>query len=341
LSKTFREFGLKEELLQVLEGRGYTHCTPIQEKAIPILLEGKDLVGMAQTGTGKTLAFLVPILERLQPSDNVQVLVVCPTRELALQVGEEAEAVSRAVGAQSVVLYGGTSLGPQRAALKEGRDIVVGTPGRMIDFLQSAYLRTRNVKFLVLDEADRMLDMGFIADVRTILKRCPLSRQTMLFSATVPDEVRRLSGDFMFYPEEVTIEPEQVTAHGIRQIAYLVRKEQKLELLGRLLGREDADKTLVFCGTREATAEVSRGLSRSGIRAASISSLLSQANREAVLLIAIRVLHRPVAPRIASYAASTGPSPHAAASFVSPLTCIFTLAVGNVPVPQATCRYSR
>lgn len=283
MSKPFRDLPLRKDLLEALDSFGYRQCTPIQELAIPPLLEGKDLMGMAQTGTGKTLAFLVPILNRIQTGNDVQVMVICPTRELALQVGEEAERLGAAVGARTVTLYGGTSLGPQRSALKHGVDIVVGTPGRVMDFMQSAYLRTRGVRFLVLDEADRMLDMGFIQDIRTIGKRCPMSRQTMLFSATFPDEVRRLAQEFMFYPEEVSVEPEQVTAHGIRQRAFLVRGPDKLKLLRRVLEEEGADKTLVFCGTREATGEVSRGVARSGIRSASISSLLSQSNREATI----------------------------------------------------------
>jgi superfamily II DNA/RNA helicase len=280
----FDELPLREDLLRGLESAGFVECTPIQEQSIPLLLEGSDLLGMAQTGTGKTLAFLVPILQGLKPSGEPQAMVICPTRELALQVGEQAERLGESVGARTVVLYGGTSLGPQRATLRKGVDVVVGTPGRLLDFLQSAYLRTRKVRYLVLDEADRMLDMGFIQDVQTILKRCPMSRQTMLFSATFPGEVRELAGEFMLYPQEVRIEPKQIAARGIRQRAYLVRGNQKAELLRRLLDREeDSEKCLVFCATRESTSEVSRYLSRNGIRAASISSLLSQANREATL----------------------------------------------------------
>lgn len=283
MSKRFRDFPLRTDLVDALEACNYTHCTPIQEMALPILLEGKDLLGMAQTGTGKTLAFLVPILQALRPTGELQVLVICPTRELALQVGEEAARVGSRIGVRSTVVYGGTSLGPQRQALKDGVDLVVGTPGRLLDFLQSAYLRTRQIRFLVLDEADRMLDMGFIQDIRTILRKCPQSRQTMLFSATFPDEIKVLSGDFMYYPEEVRIEPEQITARGIRQRAFLVQERDKANLLRRLLQAEGLDKVLVFCSTREATAEVSRGLALAGCRSSSVSSLLSQQNREATM----------------------------------------------------------
>ncbi|MEE9127105.1 MAG: DEAD/DEAH box helicase [Planctomycetota bacterium] len=283
MSNRFSDLPIRNDLQRGLQACGYEVCTPIQEKAIPILLKGADLLGMAQTGTGKTLAFLIPILEQLRANGNVQALVVCPTRELALQVGEEFQRLTPCVGASTVVLYGGTSLGPQRAALREGAQVVVGTPGRLLDFMQSAYLMTRDIRFLVLDEADRMLDMGFIRDIQSIMRRCPLRRQTMLFSATFPDEIRALTKDFMMYPEEVRIEPERATARGIRQRAFMVRRGDKVDLLRRLLKRDGSDRILVFCATREATAEVSRAVSRSGIRSGSISSLLSQANREATL----------------------------------------------------------
>jgi len=283
MSKRFSDLPIREELQRGLAECGYVVCTPIQEQAIPVLLKGAALLGMAQTGTGKTLAFLVPILDQLRDNEKVQALVVCPTRELALQVGEEAKRLTSCVGARAAVLYGGTSLGPQRATMREGAQVVVGTPGRLLDFMQSAYLMTRDIRFLVLDEADRMLDMGFIKDIQAIMRRCPLRRQTMLFSATFPDEIRRLTKEFMMYPEEIRIEPERATAKGIRQRVFMVRRSDKLDLLRRLLKRDGSERILVFCSTREATAEVSRGVSRGGIRAGSISSLLSQANREATL----------------------------------------------------------
>jgi ATP-dependent RNA helicase RhlE len=283
LSIPFSELPIRKDLQRGLQALGYESCTPIQAKAIPMLLGGSDLLGMAQTGTGKTLAFLVPILEQLRANSNTQALVVCPTRELAIQVGEEAKRLGPCVGARAAVIYGGTSLGPQRELLREGAQVVVGTPGRLLDFMQSAYLPTRDIRFLVLDEADRMLDMGFIRDIQSIMKRCPLRRQTMLFSATFPNEIKTLAKEFMLYPEEVRIEPERATARGIHQRAFMVRRSDKQDLLRRLLERDGAERILVFCSTRDATAEVARSLSRSGIRSGSISSLLSQANREATL----------------------------------------------------------
>src|SRR5262249_49378558 len=163
----------------------FHRCTPIQEKVIPILLEGRDVAGMAQTGTGKTLAFLVPILQQLKPSGHVQALVVCPTRELALQVGSVAADLGGRIGVKSAVVHGGTGLGPQGKEMSAGPAIVVGTPGRLIEFIRTSVIRMRHIRWLVLDEADRMLDMGFIEDVDFILKSAPPSRQTMLFSATL------------------------------------------------------------------------------------------------------------------------------------------------------------
>src|SRR5262249_47791437 len=161
--------------------------------------EGHDVIGVAQTGTGKTVAFLVPIFQQLAPGGDTQALVVCPTRELAIQVGGEAEKIGKSLGVRSAVLYGGTSLRPQKQQLIEGIDLVVGTPGRLLDFISSAYLPTRRIRWLVLDEADRMLDMGFIDEVDRIIRRIPMSRQTMLFSATLPPPVLKLAQRYMLY----------------------------------------------------------------------------------------------------------------------------------------------
>src|SRR5262245_55836856 len=187
--KRFTEFPLSIELLEALHEMRFHRCTPIQERVIPIALSGKDVSGMAQTGTGKTLAFLVPILQMLRPNGHTQALVVCPTRELALQVGQVASDLGRLVGVKTAVIYGGTSLGAQRKEVYSGPDIIVGTPGRLIEFIQTGVIRMRHLRWLVLDEADRMLDMGFIDDVDFILKSCPPSRQTMLFSATLPPPI--------------------------------------------------------------------------------------------------------------------------------------------------------
>jgi superfamily II DNA/RNA helicase len=188
----FRTFGFRAEIQRALDEAGYDKPTPIQDEAIPFLLERRDLIGIAQTGTGKTLAFLLPIFQQLESGRQApQALVICPTRELAMQVAGEAERFGEHLGVRTVLAYGGTASGDQKRKLAEGCDIVVGTPGRLLDFVQSAWLSMRGLRFVVLDEADRMLDMGFINDVDAILRRSPMSRQTALFSATIPDEIRR------------------------------------------------------------------------------------------------------------------------------------------------------
>jgi ATP-dependent RNA helicase RhlE len=276
----FTELDLRPELLAALDGEGFHQATPIQEQVIRPALEGHDIIGVAQTGTGKTLAFLVPIFQKLEPRGEVQVIVVCPTRELALQVGGEADRLAGPLGIRTAVLYGGTSLGHQREALIAGLDVVVGTPGRLIDFMGSAYLRARTVRWLVLDEADRMLDMGFLDDVKTICSKVPMSRQTMLFSATIPAEIAELSERFLFHPKVFRVAPKHVVASGIEQELYMVAARDKPRALLAVLRRENPDKTLVFTATREATSEVARMVRERGFEAMSLSSLLSQANRE-------------------------------------------------------------
>lgn len=277
---TFDDFPLRDPLKKVLADAGFVTPTPIQERCIPPALEGRDIVGVAQTGTGKTLAFLVPILERLEPRGRVQALVVCPTRELARQVGEVAHRLGEPLGVRTVVVYGGTALGEQQQQLHEGPDVVVGTPGRLIDFLASASLRPRWVKWLVLDEADRMLDMGFIDDVVTICGRLPLSRQTMLFSATMPPAIEELTKRFLYEPLTVRVSPETVVAGGIRHTLYEVEEKDKPRALSELLRGRRKEKILVFTATREATSEIASRLRRDGHEVVSLSSLLSQANRE-------------------------------------------------------------
>ncbi|MDH3284571.1 MAG: DEAD/DEAH box helicase [Acidobacteriota bacterium] len=279
----FEEFPLRRDIKQVLAGEGFVDPTPIQEQCIPLALEGGDIVGVAQTGTGKTLAFLVPILERLTPRGEPQAMVVCPTRELAQQVGGVASKIGAQLGVSTAIVYGGTGLASQRKELDDDPDIVVGTPGRLIDFLTSAWLRPRSVSWLVLDEADRMLDMGFIDDVVKICSRLPLSRQTMLFSATMPAEIIELSGRFMYQPSTVRIEPERVLPHGIRHRIFQVADGDKQKALSKLLRDQRGKKTLVFTATREATSEIASVLRRGGHEVVSLSSLLSQNNRERAL----------------------------------------------------------
>ena len=281
---TFREFSLRTESQQALDDAGYVKPTPIQAQAIPILLRGHDLIGIAQTGTGKTLAYLLPIFQGLQPGgEGPQAVVMCPTRELAIQVAGEADRFGKHLGVRTVLAYGGTSSGSQKQALADGSDLLVATPGRLLDFLQQATLSLRRVRAFVLDEADRMLDMGFIRDIDAILKRAPMSRQTLLFSATFPEEIRRLSERYMFHPETVRIEAQQVVKDTIDHAVIFVDKDHKDAALVALLQRENPAKALVFTATREATSEVSRRLRARNREVVALSSLLSQANRERAL----------------------------------------------------------
>ncbi len=280
----FESFGLRPELGRALAEAGYVEPTPIQERAIPALLSGRDLIGVAQTGTGKTLAFLLPIFHRMAVGGgDPQAVVICPTRELALQVAGEAERFGRGVGARTVVAYGGTSSGDQKQALARGCDLLVATPGRLLDFVTSAWLSFRKVRWLVLDEADRMLDMGFIRDIDAILRKAPMSRQTMLFSATFEGEVKELAGRYLFDPETVRIDAGARVKESVEHAIYPVPERRKVDLLLRILDLDRPSKTLIFSATREGTSELARRLRSGGHEVASLSSLLSQANRERAL----------------------------------------------------------
>ena len=284
MSSDFKDFGVNDRVRRPLEEAGYTKATPIQAQALPILFGGQDLIGVAETGTGKTLAFLLPIFQGLEPDQkDPQALVVCPTRELAQQVGAEAERFGRDLGVRTVVAYGGTSSGDQKRQLAAGCDLVVGTPGRLLDFVNSAWLSTGKLRFVVLDEADRMLDMGFITDVDAILRRTPMSRQTMLFSATVSEDVRRLADRYMFHPEIIRMHTGTRVTSKVDHAFYPVRSNRKEELLLEILEREKPAKFLVFTATREGTSQLALALRRRRHEVISLSSLHAQANRERAL----------------------------------------------------------
>jgi len=279
----FDDLRLKDRLHESLRSAGYVTCTPIQELTLPESLAGHDLMGVAKTGTGKTVAFLVPILQGLEPEGDPQALVICPTRELALQVGAEAEKLGGPMGVRSTVLYGGTSLGPQKQQLLAGVDLVVGTPGRLLDMMTSAYLPMRRIRWLVLDEADRMLDMGFIDDVDKILRRVPMSRQTMLFSATLPVPVRDLARRYMLYPREFRIDLGTRVPEAIVQTFHPCPHGRKHEMLRAILRAEKPHKALLFTATKLATSEIARRLRSDGHDAYPISSNLRQSDRERIL----------------------------------------------------------
>ena len=279
----FTDLPLDPRLQAGIEAAGYVTCTPIQGRVIPHALQGGDITGMAQTGTGKTAAFLIPILHMLKPSGQVQALIVTPTRELAIQVAGEAEKLGRFMNVKAAAIYGGTSIGHQRREIFGGLDIVVGTPGRLIDFVKSAVLRMRYLRWLVLDEADRMLDMGFIDDIDFLCRRAPLSRQTLLFSATRPPPIVRIAQAYMHHPLEVQISRATIVAEGVRQSIYRVSEDRKMPLLLDILREEAPERCLIFTARRESTGDIMRRLREKGFEAARLSSLQEQRHREGIM----------------------------------------------------------
>ena len=280
----FRDLDLKPEILRALDEAGYDTPMPIQEKAIPVLLTGQDLIGIAETGTGKTLAFLLPFFQQLKRGiQDPQAVVVLPTRELAMQVAGEAERFGKHLGVRVVLAYGGTSTHDQRRLLTEGCDMLVATPGRLLDFVNSAWLSLRKVRYMILDEADRMLDMGFVNDIDAILRKTPMSRQTMLFSATFPDAIQNLVDRYMLHPETIRMHTGTKVKASVEHLFYPVAQDQKVQLMVEVLRREKPGKALIFSSTREGTSELASHLRRWNYRVISLSSLLSQANRERAL----------------------------------------------------------
>jgi ATP-dependent RNA helicase RhlE len=264
---TFQALGLSEATLACVEALGWTIPTPIQRKAIPAARGGRDVVGIAQTGTGKTGAFMIPTLERIRPGGGLQALVLCPTRELAQQVSEDAEALARGTQIRVRAIFGGVSYGPQNQALQEGWEVVVATPGRFIDHLRRGKTKLKGVQFCILDEADRMLDMGFRPQIEEIFKSLPEGRQTMLFSATMPNGVHDLALRATKDALWVEAAPSGTTASGISEVAYSVKPELKPDLLLELLKDPSWDHVLVFCRTKAAADVLDARLQRDGVKA--------------------------------------------------------------------------
>ncbi|MBC7869438.1 MAG: DEAD/DEAH box helicase, partial [Chitinophagaceae bacterium] len=284
MTETFNDFGLREEILQAITESGYTDPTAIQLSAIPLLLQGRDVVGQAQTGTGKTAAFGLPMLNNLDvDAPGIQALILTPTRELAAQVCNAIFEYGKHRGIRVMPIYGGISYVRQEKRLERGAQVVVGTPGRTIDMMNRGALDFSNVKYLVLDEADEMLKMGFIDDVETIFKSVPAERQTAMFSATLPDAIRRLADRYMNDPVAITIERKQITVSLIEQRHYIVHEESKLAALSRLLETEDLKSALIFTRTRAGSAELAEALLERGFVADALHGELNQAAREAVL----------------------------------------------------------
>ena len=285
MTTEFESFGLHPKLMQALTERGYTTPTPIQADMIPLMLTGVDVIGQAQTGTGKTAAYALPILQNLEPGQKLpQALVLAPTRELAMQVADAFYEYGKHLGARMLAVYGGAPYGRQISRLNKGVDIVVATPGRLLDLLERNAVNLRLVKTVVLDEADEMLKMGFIEDVETILAGTPETRQTALFSATVPGPIRRLADKYMRDPQSVTIQREQVTAEMIEQRCYLVNERDKLAALTRLFEVEEVTSALIFVRTRVESGELANELTVRGFPAEALNGDLSQEARERTLL---------------------------------------------------------
>ncbi|MCP4417313.1 MAG: DEAD/DEAH box helicase, partial [Chloroflexi bacterium] len=255
MTTEFTDLNLHPQLVQAVAERGYTTPTPIQEAVIPVMLTGKDILGQAQTGTGKTAAFSLPILHNLTPGlGHVQALVLAPTRELGVQVADAMVEYGRLRNVSVLAVYGGQPYGPQIRSLKRGVDIVVGTPGRLLDLLKKGKLDLSQVDTVVLDEADEMLSMGFIEDIETILQETSDERQTALFSATLPRQIRQLANKYMNQPQTIAIERSQRTVSTIEQRAYLVNGRDKLAALTRLFEVEPISSALIFAKTRVGTA---------------------------------------------------------------------------------------
>jgi ATP-dependent RNA helicase RhlE len=277
----FAALGLIPALVRAVTHEGYETPTPIQVQAIPEVLGGYDLLATAQTGTGKTAAFLLPILQRLSgaKSGAIRTLILSPTRELAAQIAERAEAYGRHLGLRHAVIYGGVGQGAQEAALRRGIDVLVATPGRLLDLMSQGLVKLGNVEHFVLDEADRMFDMGFIQDVRRVVAVLPKQRQTLLFSATMPNAVVDLSRNILRDPRRVAVAPQETSAKTVSQALYLVSRQQKGQLLQHVLSGDGVTRTIVFTRTKHGANRVSDQLQRRGIGAAAIHGNKSQGAR--------------------------------------------------------------
>jgi ATP-dependent RNA helicase RhlE len=282
----FSALGLIPELTRALADRGYSAPTPVQARVIPEILAGRDVLAGAQTGTGKTAGFTLPILQRLQdgsPSRTPRVLILVPTRELAAQVNESIQSYGKYLRHRSLVVFGGVSINPQIEALRRGADILVATPGRLLDHAQQRTVDLSRVEIFVLDEADRMLDMGFIADIRRVIKLLPKKRQNLLFSATYSDDMRRLAQGLLHDPAEIEVARRNAAVDAVEQRAYMVPKDQKRALLSHLIHDGDWSQVLVFTRTKHGANRLTKQLQQDGIEASAIHGNKSQSARIAAL----------------------------------------------------------
>ena len=287
----FTDLNIIKPILDALNEEGYTKPTPIQLGAIPHVLNGKDLLGCAQTGTGKTAAFAIPMLQLLAKPKTmasagqrpIRALILTPTRELAIQIQESFNAYGRHLRLKNLVIFGGVNQGPQTDALKRGVDVLVATPGRLLDLISQGFIRLNEIEIFVLDEADRMLDMGFVHDVKRIITKIPTKRQTLFFSATMPQEIQSLANSILKNPEKVEVTPESTTADTIEQTLFYVEKENKRSLLAHILADKSIETALVFTRTKHGADKVVKDLVRIGIKAEAIHGNKSQNARQRAL----------------------------------------------------------
>ena len=287
---TFKELGIMESILRAIKAKGYSNPTPIQEKSIPIILKGKDLLGCAQTGTGKTAAFTIPIIQNIETSKyqkirarKIKSLIVTPTRELAIQIGVNCTTYAKNTSVKNTVIFGGVKQASQTRALSLGIDILIATPGRLLDLMSQGYISLKDVKYFVLDEADHMLDMGFIHDIKKVIAALPKNRQSLFFSATMPQSIVNLSKTILGNPEKVTVKPDQATAEKIEQAVYYVNRKSKIKLLIHLLEENNIESLLVFSKTKHGANKIVKFLDKAGIKSEAIHGNKSQAARQRAL----------------------------------------------------------
>lgn len=276
MSMKFKDLNISSELDEAVGYMGFEECTPIQAEAIPAILEGKDLIGCAQTGTGKTAAFLIPILEKLRTNDHdtIKTLIIVPTRELASQIDEQVQAIGYFLGVSSIPIYGGgagSDFAVQKRAIQEGADILIATPGRLIAHINLGYVDLSKLEVLILDEADRMLDMGFIEDIQKIIKLCPVKRQTLMFSATMATQIRVLAKQILKDPKQINLAIAKPAA-GVNQVVYNVYNPSKIDLLVHIIKNTEVENMIVFASRKEMVDQIERKLSQAGISAKSLHS---------------------------------------------------------------------
>lgn len=283
LDKTFNDLGLNEDILAAIRGLGFEHPTKIQAELVPLALTGKDILGQAKTGTGKTAAFALPLLHMVQKGDRFSALILAPTRELAVQIKQDFDDLGAKTGLKALAIYGGQSIRVQAERLAKGPEIIVGTPGRIQDMVQRGYLNLHNVKFAVLDEVDRMFDIGFREDIRRILKMCPEQRQTIFVSATFTDEIEQLARRYMNNPEKLVVSSGSLTVELVKQGYVTVEPWDKKRMLAHLLTHEEPALTIVFCRMKRTVDDVVRYLSRKNIEAHAIHGDMTQGKRNSVM----------------------------------------------------------